>query len=77
MAKDAIRSQLPRRSHDFDITSFKEDTLYNPPDLNLKEAIIYTLNYHYTDSAGNVQARKAIVLFTPDGRSILNPLNHP
>jgi hypothetical protein len=77
MAKDYVRWHLPQHSTDFDVISFKEDTLNNMIDSNFKRPIAYTLNYHFTDSADHIQQRASTVLFTPDGRSIITPINQP
>ena len=70
MAKDALRSSLPPRSKGFDIIDFKEDTL--PSWQELEHPIQYSMNYVYTDSSGAVQQRHGLVIFTPDGRSIIS-----
>lgn len=70
-AKDAIHRKLPPRALSFDITAFKEDTLAFWPDTLFKRPIRYLLDVVYKDSTGTVQAKKAIVIFTPDGRSIM------
>ena len=77
MAKDFIRRHLPAHSKDFDITAFREDTLSNQLDSNFKRPIGYTLDYHFTDSTGQVQGKKSTVLFTPDGHSIITTINQP
>src|SRR5947209_16254047 len=69
-AKNAIREKL-RAGRNFDIIRFKEDTLTSWPDTVFKRPIRYTLNFVYTDSAGVVQNRDGIVLFTPDGKSMM------
>lgn len=71
VAKNVIREKL-RRSRSFDIVSFKEDTLASSPDTMIKNLIRYSLNFVYTDSTGTVQHRNGVVLFTPDGKSLLN-----
>jgi hypothetical protein len=77
MAKDYVGWHLPPHSTDFDVTSFREDTLNNMLDSNFKRPIGYTLDYYYTDSAKQVQQKKATVLFTPDGHSIITSINQP
>ena len=72
MAKDEILNQLHKVSS-FDITGFKEDTLSgNIPGTNLKKTIQYVLDITYIDSNKAPQNKKGIVLFTPDGKSIIN-----
>ncbi|GEO09328.1 hypothetical protein [Segetibacter aerophilus] len=71
IAKDEIRRKL-RRARSFDITGFKEDTLKNSADTTFKNPLQYSLDFQYTDSAGTVQKKKGIVLFTPDGQSVIN-----
>jgi hypothetical protein len=77
MAKDYIHWHLPPHTIDFDVTSFKEDTLNNMLDSNFKRPIGYTLEYRFTDSTKQVQQKKATVLFTPDGHSIITSINQP
>jgi hypothetical protein len=77
MAKDYIHWHLPPHSTDFDVTTFREDTLNNMPDSNFKRPIGYTLNYHFTDSTGHIQDKTETVLFTPDGHSIITTINQP
>lgn len=72
MAKDFVRRHLPPRSRDFDVTGFREDTLKNYPDSNLKRPIGYTLNYQYTDSTGQLLQKTITMIFAPDGHSIVN-----
>ena len=71
IAKNEISSMVPR-TLSFDVTAFKEDTLLNYPDSVFKNPIRYTLDFVYKDSANVLQKRKGIVLFTPDGKSIIN-----
>lgn len=70
MAKDEIRHKL-HNVRDFDVTGFYEDTLQNPVDSNFKKMIRYSLDVTYKDSNQVTQEKKAIVLFTPDGQSII------
>lgn len=71
MAKDEIENKLVR-VRDFDITGFHEDTIYHPLDSSFKKQIRYTLDIVYVDSNQVSQEKKGIVLFTPDGKSIIN-----
>lgn len=72
MAKDEILSQLHKVSS-FDITGFNEDTIIvSIPGTNLKKALRYVLDISYVDSNKTPQVKKGIVLFTPDGRSIID-----
>lgn len=70
MAKNEISNKLPR-ARSFDITAFKEDTLSNFTDSIFKRPIRYTLDFVYKDSANVLQKKRGIVIFTPDGRSII------
>jgi len=72
MAKDEILSQLHKVSS-FDVSGFKEDTMSESiPGTNLKKTLRYVLDVSYVDSNKVPQAKKGIVLFTPDGKSIIN-----
>ncbi len=70
-AKDEIRRKMPGM-RSFDITGFKEDTLQTWPDSVFKRPIRYTLDFVYKDSANVLQRKRVIVIFTPDGNSIIN-----
>lgn len=71
MAKDEIRSKL-NKAHSFDVTGFNEDTVYNTADSNFKKLIRYQLSIKFIDSNKIEQNKTAVVLFTPDGKSILS-----
>ncbi len=71
IAKDEIRRRL-LRARSFDITGFKEDTLSNFPDSTFKHPIRYMLDIVYKDSNNVLQKKRGIVIFTPDGNSIIN-----
>lgn len=71
IAKDQIRDKLGKARH-FDITGFKQDTLPAYTDTTIKYPLRYALDFSYTDSLGVVQKKKGIVIFTPDGNSVLN-----
>ena len=73
IAKDEIRNKL-HRARSFDITGFKEDTLSNFPDTTFKRPIRYTLDFVYKDSNNVLQKKKGIVIFTPDGNSIISTI---
>ena len=70
MAKDVLRSSLPPRSTNFDVSSFIEDTL--PSWKEFEHPLQYRINYTYTDSSGALQQRKGVVIFTPDGHSVIS-----
>ena len=70
IAKDEIRSKL-KRALSFEITGFKEDTLSSFPDSTFKNPIRYTLDFVYKDSANLFQKKKGVVIFTPDGNSVI------
>lgn len=69
-AKDVIREKL-QKARNFDILRFREDTLSEWTDTLFKRPIRYTLDFVYTDSTGTVQNKTGVVLFTPDGRSMI------
>ncbi|HUS02979.1 MAG TPA: hypothetical protein VMY77_14675 [Chitinophagaceae bacterium] len=71
IAKDEIRSKLSR-ARSFDITGFREDTLSTFPDSAFKNPIRYTLDFVYNDSANVLQKKKGVVIFTPDGNSVIS-----
>ncbi len=71
VAKDEIRKQL-HRARSFDITAFNQDTLQTYPDTTIKHPLEYRLDFVYTDSTGKVVKKKGIVIFAPDGKSVLN-----
>ena len=71
IAKDLIKRKL-RKARLFDITAFKQDTLETYPDTLFKHPLRYSLDFVYTHSLGQVQKKKGVVLFTPDGQSVLN-----
>jgi hypothetical protein len=70
-AKDEIRAMLPRAARSFDVINFKEDTLASWKDSSFKHPVQYTLDFVYTDSTGALQQKTGQVVFTPDGRSII------
>jgi len=71
MAKDAIENQLhsPRA---YDVTGFKEDTIETQSDSNFQKQVRYSLDIEYLDSNNILQKKEGIVMFTPDGQSIIN-----
>lgn len=71
MAKNEIMNKLKKVSS-FDITGFKEDTIQSEFDSNFKKMIRYQLDITYIDSNKMVQNKTGIVLFTPDGKSIIS-----
>jgi len=71
MAKDEVRSTLLPNAKGFDVTSFREDTLASWTDTLVKHPLQYTLDFIYTDSTGMLHQNTAHVIFTPDGKSIL------
>lgn len=71
MAKDKIKSEL-KKVRNFDVTGFSEDTINNFPDSNFKKVIRYSLEIQYTDSNKNLQQKKGIVFFTPEGNAIIS-----
>ncbi len=71
IAKDSIRRQLVK-VRSFDIAGFYQDTLKNSADTTFKQFVRYGLDIVYTDSLGKLQQKKGIVLFTPDGKSVIS-----
>jgi hypothetical protein len=71
IAKDEIRSKL-HRARSFDITGFKEDTVRDYPDSAFKNPIRYSLDFVYKDSANQLQKKTGVVIFTPDGNSVIS-----
>ena len=71
MAKDEIRRQV-RERRSFDVIAFNEDTLQTYTDSNYRNPIRYTLDFVFDDSTGTQQKQRGIVLFTPDGKSIIH-----
>lgn len=69
LAKDEIRKQL-RGFRAYSITGFKEDTLKTWTDSVIIHPIRYTLDFVY-DSLGHPQNKQAVVIFTPEGNSII------
>jgi hypothetical protein len=70
ISKNEIRTKL-KRALSFDIKGFKEDTLSTYPDSAFKSPIRYTLDFVYKDSVNVLQMRKGVVIFTPDGNSVI------
>lgn len=71
VAKDEIKSKL-RRITNFDVTSFAQDTVKNIADSSFKTQIRYTMGVSFTDSNKVFQQKKGVVMFTPDGRSVIS-----
>lgn len=70
MAKNVLHSELPPHATDFDIISFREDTVWHI-DSTLKNAIRYTMTFEYADSTKALQMAKGEVYFAPDGHSVI------
>ena len=70
-AKDAIQNKL-HKVRAFDVTGFKEDTVEVQNDSNFKKQILYSLDIEYLDSNKVLQKKKGIVMFAPDGQSVIN-----
>ena len=70
-AKDEIMARLPGTPKDFDITGFGEDTVSEGRWYGRSGVIQYHLDFSYKDSSGTIQQRTGRVLFTPDGKSVL------
>lgn len=71
VAKDQIRNMLHKISA-YDVTGFQEDTIKTLDDPDFKKQIQYSLDIEYLDSNKVLQKKKGIVLFTPDGQSIIS-----
>src|SRR5205823_2933392 len=71
LAKDEISRKIPR-NRSLSIIAFKEDTLENWQDSTFQHPIRYTLDFSYNDSTGARQNKTCIVIFAPDGNTILN-----
>lgn len=71
IAKDEIQNKL-HRARAFDVTGFKEDTVEIQNDSNFKKQIRYSLDIEYLDSNKVLQKKKGIVMFAPDGQSVIN-----
>jgi hypothetical protein len=70
IAKDEIRNKIIR-GLDFDVVSFREDTLPRSNDSNFIKPILYTLDIVYKDSNRLVQ-KKGLVLFTPTANQVIS-----
>lgn len=70
-AKDQILRGLHKVSA-FDIKGFHEDTINTAEDPNFKKLIQYSLDIEYLDSNKVLQRKKGIVLFAPDGQSVIS-----
>jgi hypothetical protein len=71
MAKDKIRNEL-HNTHEFDITSFKEDTIEGVDNPYLKKEIRYQMDFEYIDSNNVLQKKIGDVFFASDGGTIIN-----
>jgi len=69
-AKNQVFAQLGRVKN-FDISSFREDTVVTNIDPNYSKALQYTLTFSYEDSTNKNINNKAFVFFTPDGKSVI------
>lgn len=71
MAKDEILRDLVKVTK-FDVTGFNEDTVNIEEDSDFKKQIQYTLDITFVDSNKVFQKKKGVVMFTPDGTTIIN-----
>lgn len=71
IAKDEIYVKL-RKATAYDITGFREDTVKNIDNVNFTKQIRYTLNFVYIDSNKVLQKKIGIVMFAPDGASMVS-----
>lgn len=67
-AKRVIREKLGQVK-EFDIRSFKEDTIKSSDD---KPLLQYTLQVTFIDSAGTVHNNKGLVIFTEQGNQVIS-----
>ena len=70
-SKDEIENKLGR-VRSFDVTGFNEDTVNVENNPDFKKQIRYTLDITFVDSDNVLQKKKGIVMFTPDGQTIIN-----
>ncbi|MBD0288948.1 MAG: hypothetical protein M3342_13805 [Bacteroidota bacterium] len=70
IAKNIIRNKVGR-GRSFSITHFREDTLQNWTDSTFKRPIRYTLEYVFKDSVQRIHKGQGIVLFDPEGNTVL------
>ncbi len=73
LAKNIVREKLGKVK-DYDIISFREDTVANPDG---HHELQYTLLVSYKDSTGNLKKNKGIVLFTQEGNQVINATVSP
>lgn len=71
ISKDEIENKVGK-VHSFDVTGFNEDTVHVENDPDFKKQIRYTLDISFVDSNNVPQKKKGIVMFTPDGQTIIN-----
>jgi hypothetical protein len=71
IAKNEIRNKL-NRAPGYDVTAFHEDTVEIQNDSNFKKQIRYSIDIEYLDSNKVLQKKKGIVMFTPDGQSVIS-----
>jgi len=69
-AKNEVREKIGRVNN-FDIISFREDTLTNNTDTNFIKTLQYTLDFIYTDSNNIIQRKKGLVIFTPVANQVI------
>lgn len=71
IAKNEIRSKL-HRPPGYDVTAFQQDTVETPGDSNFKKQIRYSLDIEYLDSNKVLQKKEGVVMFAPDGQSVIS-----
>jgi len=71
ISKDEIENKLGRVRF-FDVTGFNEDTVNVENASYFKKQIRYTLDISFVDSNNILLKKKGIVMFTPDGQTIIN-----
>jgi hypothetical protein len=73
VAKNLLRQTVKNRST-FDVLQFKEDTLDQYSGTTIERPIRYTIEYVFSDSSNTLVHRIGEVIFTPDGKSVLETI---
>jgi hypothetical protein len=73
VAKNLLR-QTVINNRTFDVLQFKEDTLDHHPGTTIERPIRYTIEYVFSDSSNTRVRKTGEVIFTPDGKSVLETI---
>ena len=73
VAKDLLR-QTVKNKRSFDVLQFKEDTLNTYSNTAINRPIRYTISYVFKDSTNTLVHKTGEVIFTPDGRAVLETI---